>query len=135
MAGVKQTILDSKIEYFSNSNEKTWCENHKSAIIAFHCDNSYTVLPDSFSCAYRGLGHETSCCYAVISMTSFLFSTTDDFPQDTLNYLSQRGHKMERIQLVGVVQGIAVDKEGNVEAYADPRKDGKEGHAVVVQRT
>ena len=36
---------------------------------------------------------------------------------------------------LSVVQGIAVDEEGNVEAYADPRKDGKEGHAVVVQRT
>ena len=64
-----------------------------------------------------------------------LFSAIDDFPQDTLNYLTQRGHEIKRILLVGVIQGIAVDKEGNVEAYADPRKDGKEGHAVVVQRT
>ena len=42
---------------------------------------------------------------------------------------------IKRTSSVGVIQGIAVDEEGNVEAYADPRKDGKEGHAVVVQRT
>ena len=41
-----------------NLNEKTWCENRKSAI-AFRCDNLYGMLPDSFSSAYRGLGHET----------------------------------------------------------------------------
>ena len=67
--------------------------------------------------------------------SSILFSSTDDFPPSMLDYLTQRGHKIYRTSSVGVVQGIAVDEEGNVEAYADPRKDGKEGHAVVVQRT
>ena len=42
---------------------------------------------------------------------------------------------INRTKSVGVVQGIAVDEAGTVEAYADPRKDGKEGHAVVIQRT
>ena len=67
--------------------------------------------------------------------TSILFSSIDDFPQSTLDYLTRRGHTIYRTSSVGVVQGIAVDEEGNVEAYADPRKDSKEGHAVVVQRT
>ena len=60
----------------------------------------------------------------------------DNFPPATLKYLEQRGHEIRTLSSsLGVVQGIAVDEEGNVEAYADPRKDGKEGHAVVVERT
>ena len=36
-------------------------QNCKYAIIAFRCDNSlYTMLPDPFSHAFRGLGHETN---------------------------------------------------------------------------
>ena len=33
--------------------------NRKYAIIAFRCDNSYTMLPDPFSRAFRGLSYET----------------------------------------------------------------------------
>lgn len=55
---------------------------------------------------------------------------------DTQDFLTQRGHEViSSRRIVGVVQGIAVDKEGNVKAYADYRKSGEAGHAVIVERT
>ena len=79
----------------------------------------------------------TSMASAPLCFTSLhTLYCIDDFPPATLKYLEQRGHEVRTSSSsLGVVQGIAVDEEGNVEAYADPRKDGKEGHAVVVQRT
>ena len=37
------------------------------AIIEFRENNSYTMLPDPFPRAYRGLGHETSRCGRVLA--------------------------------------------------------------------
>ena len=72
--------------------------------------------------------HITHCWYVLV--------LSDGFPMGTQEFLTQRGHEIYSSKdTVGVVQGIAVDKEGNVEAYADYRKNGKEGHAVVVERT
>ena len=61
---------------------------------------------------------------------------SDGFPMTTRDFLTQRGHEVDSaMDILGVVQGVAVNKEGNVEAYADYRKSGKDGHAVVVERT
>ena len=53
-----------------------------------------------------------------------------------IEFLSARGHQFSNTTIkVGVVQGITVNDDGSVEAYADPRKNDEEGHAVVVSRT
>ena len=62
IAIVKQVVLASK-KYRLVFELHVKTRNRKYAIIAFRCDNSlYTMLPDPFSRAFRGLGYETNTC-------------------------------------------------------------------------
>ena len=82
------------------------------------------------------MGRYNQCRLYKLELITNILTSTDGFPEATLEFLSQRGHEINSSpRSVGVVQGIAVDSEGNTEAYSDSRKDGQEGHAVVVERT
>lgn len=50
--------------------------------------------------------------------------STDGFPESILKYLEGKGHNISLFNVLSVVQGIKVDRYGNVTAHGDSRKLG-----------
>ncbi len=63
-------------------------------------------------------------------MRKYIFFLSANFPQDVLDYLRDKGHNERRSTSYAVVQGVRVDREGQLTAHADSRKQGK---AVIVK--
>ena len=66
MVSVKQSRLAFEFK------RKTWQKMTCNVAIEFHCDNSLCTNP--FSCAYRGLGHETKPVHALPHTRFFSFT-------------------------------------------------------------
>ena len=81
IAIVKQVVLASKSKLAFEFKTR----NRKYEIITFRCKNSlYTMLPDPFSCAFRGLGHETTPVWYALE-TSFSCAHAQGVQQSVLS--------------------------------------------------